>query len=76
MPGLLVRNLEPVEIARLKKRARQAGRSLQEEALRILREGAGVDMDEARRLALQVQRQWKGRKFSNSARLIRQDRQR
>ena len=76
MSGLLIRNLEPVEIARLKKRARLSGRSLQEEALRILREGAGADLDEARRLALRVQRQFKGRKFPDSARLIRADRER
>ena len=76
MAGLLIRNLEPVEIARLKKRARRSGRSLQEEAVRILREGAGVDMDEARRLACSIQKRFRGRKFPDSARLIRADRER
>lgn len=76
MPQMLVRDLDPHTIERLKVRAKQHGRSLQGEVKVILEEAAILSMVEARAIAEQWQKRLKGRKFSDSARLIREDRKR
>lgn len=76
MPQLLIRNLEPETIERLKARAKRHNRSLQGEAKSILEESAKVSMTEARALADKWHKRLAGRKFSDSADLIREDRDR
>ena len=61
---------------RLKSRARQHGRSLQGEVKAILEEATPMTMNEARAVSEKWQRYFKGRKFSDSAKLIREDRER
>jgi len=78
MAQVLVRNLNDKVVARLKKRAKTRGRSLQAEVKTILEEAAkDVPEDfwkEADRIRKQLGRS--GRKFSDSAALIRDDRDR
>ncbi len=76
MAQMLVRNLTDNVVARLKKRAKTRGRSLQAEVKTILEEAAkDVPEDfwkEADRIREQLKRS--GRKFSDSTALIREDR--
>jgi antitoxin FitA len=76
MAQLLVRDLEPEVIERLKSRARQHGRSLQGEVKSILEAAAPLSMDEARRIAERWQQRLAGRISGDSADLIREDRER
>ena len=76
MAQILVRGLEQTIVNRLKKRAKRDGRSLQSEVKFILEQAAQIDMDSALKLANSIRRKFKGRKFSNSADLIREDRDR
>ena len=77
MAQILVRNLEPEVIERLKKRAVSNGRSLQAEVAQILRQAAATKtMAEARVAAEALQRTFAGRSFPDSAELIREDRDR
>lgn len=75
MPQMLVRDLEPKVVKRLKERARSNGRSLQKEVRAIL-EGAAetYTMAEAKRVSGRWQERFAGRKFSDSSELIREDR--
>jgi plasmid stability protein len=64
-------------VNRLKERAKINGRSLQQEAREILERGAAtLTMEEAGRLSGRWHRRLGGRSFSDSARLIREDRER
>jgi plasmid stability protein len=78
MAQVLVRNLDDKVVARLKKRAKNRGRSLQAEVKTILEEAAkdvpGDFWKEADRIREQLKRS--GRKFSDSAALIRENRDR
>jgi len=76
MAQILVRELPSRVVARLKKRAKCNGRSLQSEVKMILEDAARTDVGEAWRIADQIRAQFKGRKFPNSADLIREDRAR
>jgi plasmid stability protein len=74
---ILVRNLEPEVVERLKARAERNGRSLQAEVAQILRQAARTkSMAEARAAAEEIQRRFAGRTFPDSAELIREDRER
>jgi antitoxin FitA len=75
MPSILVRGLDPKTIRRLKERGRLNGRSLQQEVKEILERAAGMlTMNEARRLSERWRHRLGGRSFSDSVRLIREDR--
>ena len=77
MAQLLVRDLDIETINRLKERAKLYHRSLQGEAKLILEEAAGrITMEEARGVAEKWQRKLKGRFFSDSVSLLREDRDR
>ncbi|MGD9894378.1 MAG: Arc family DNA-binding protein [Dehalococcoidia bacterium] len=77
MAQILVRNLEPEVVERLKQRAQSHGRSLQAEVAAILREESQKkSMEEARAEAERIRRGFGGRRFSDSAELIREDRER
>jgi plasmid stability protein len=75
MPQILVRGLDEKTVRRLKERARTSGRSLQQEVKEILEHAATMlTMPEARRLADTWCRRLTGRSFSDSAKLVREDR--
>ncbi len=79
MAQILVRNLDKELVERLKKRAREDGRSLQAEVKFILEQVAKeprVDMETARKISENFRRRFKGRKFPDSGELIREDRRR
>jgi len=76
MAQVLVRNLDDMVVARLKKRAQQRGRSLQTEVKEILEQAAGPDPAELRRHVERVRRMFAGKRFGDSAALIREDRAR
>lgn len=76
MAQLLVRNLDPKIIENLKERARQNNRSLQGEAKALLEEAFPISA----RDALEISKQWHsrlaGKIRGDSARMVREDRQR
>lgn len=75
MADILVRGLNPEALKRLKARAKQHGRSLQSEARMVLENAAGASIDEV----MEAARAWRnklGRRFDDSAALIREDRDR
>lgn len=74
MAQLLVRQLNDKVVARLKKRAKEHGRSLQSEVKMILEE-AEPDYERAwKRIdSLRLRLKRSGRKFGNSADIIRKD---
>ena len=76
MADVLVRNVEKSIIERLKRRARLHGRSLQRELKQILEDAAPVTDEEASRIAEAWRRRFGDRTFSDSADLIRADRDR
>ncbi len=77
MPQMLVRDLDPEVVERLKARARAHGRSLQKEVKSILEEAAAtLSMGEAAEAAELWQRRLAGREHSDSAELVREDRER
>lgn len=76
MTELLVRDLNPEVVARLEVRARSHGRSLEAEAKEILEAAAPLPVEEAYRIALESQRRFAGRMTSDSAELLREDRER
>ena len=76
MAQVLVRNLDPAVVERLKSRALGHGRSLQAEVKRILEQAAGVGAEDARALAARIRRRLAGRRHSDSAALVAEDRRR
>jgi plasmid stability protein len=77
MANLLVRDLDPETVARLKARASAHKRSLNREVQLVLEAAAAArTMAEARAAAEAVRRQFAGRTFSDSADLVREDRER
>ena len=75
MAQLLVRDLDPAVVARLKEKARQNQRSLQGEVNAILEEAAArATRDEALAMIDEWQRKWGDRVFSDSTQMIREDR--
>jgi antitoxin FitA len=72
---ILIRGLNDQAMKRLKTRAKRHGRSLQGEARTVLENAAGQSVAEV----LVTARQWRkklGRRFDDSAELIRKDRAR
>ena len=77
MAQVLVRQLNKKVVDRLKKRAREHGRSLQSEVKTILEEAVPDYEGAWKRIELiRTRLQRSGRKFSDSADLIREDRDR
>jgi plasmid stability protein len=76
MAQIIVRNLDDAVVERLKARARDNDRSLEAEVRHILEQSAKVDLAQARQIALNIRERLKGRKFSDVAELIREDRDR
>ncbi len=76
MPQLLVRDLDLGTIARLKASARQHGRSLQGEVKAILQEATTFSIAQAQKVSEQWHRRLGGGAYSDSAGVIREDRER
>lgn len=77
MPDVLVRDIEENVLARLKDRAKQNGRSLQKE-LKLLFQSLAAQSDylSDEETALKIKDALRGREFSDSAVLLREDRNR
>lgn len=75
MAQLLVRDVDPKVVAKLKRRARENQRSLQAEVKRIL-EAEVYSMAEARAAADRIRKSLEGRHHTDSVRLLREDRDR
>lgn len=75
MADLLIRNLDPEVLERLKRRAKASGRSLQSETKGILEQAAGRTLDEALAVA-GVWRKKLGKRSTDSAEALREDRDR
>ena len=76
MTQLLVRDLQVETVQRLKVHAQRRGRSLQGELEAILEAAAGYSPEEARAVSQAWQARLAGREFSDSAEMIREDRER
>jgi plasmid stability protein len=76
MAQLLIRDMQDETVQRLKARAKRHGRSLQGEVRAILEAAAGYSMQEAHAVSEAWAARLTGREFSDSAELIREDRQR
>ena len=79
MAQILVRNLAPETVEKLKENAKRNGRSLQAEAKMILERETPLpklDHEEALRLCDEIRSRFEGRKFTDSVELIREDRDR
>ena len=76
MSQLLVRDLDPGTVERLKLRAQRHGRSLQGEAKAILQAAATFTMEEAGSVTEGWQHKLAGSVYRDSAVVIREDRER
>ena len=76
MAHILVRDVGYETLEQLKARAKQHGRSLQGEVKVILIEATDLSLREARTVAVRWHKRLAGRKLSDSAMLIREDRRR
>jgi plasmid stability protein len=75
MPNVLIRDIDPAALERLKARAKSRGRSLQAEMKEILETAAGFDMERFRRIAAESRAETAGRIQTDSADLIREGRE-
>ena len=76
MAQVLVRDLDPEVLERLKSRARLHGRSLQGELKVILEAAAVFSMSEAREVSERWRQRLAGQMTSDSSDLLREDRER
>lgn len=76
MAQLLIRNLDQKTVDRLKERARRHRRSLEGEVRVILEKEAAAGARDAWLLADRIRASFAGRRFSDSAALVREDRDR
>lgn len=74
MPNVLVRDVENSLLEKLKSSAKQNGRSLQNEVLFIIREFVNVAPLSDSEVADKIKDALRGRAFSDSADLLREDR--
>lgn len=74
LPDVLIRNLDPELLASLKAAAKMRGRSLQAEIHDILRRAGAQDMAGTRRLSAQWLKRLGRSAHTDSAALIREDR--
>lgn len=75
MAQVLIRNLDDLTVSTLKQQAKKHGRSLSAEVRTILQHAATATDDWALQIA-RVRALFEGRQFSDSADLIREDRER
>lgn len=75
---VLIRNIDEEILEKLKKKAAANNRSLQEELKELLENHAGPDIEEVRNMVREELKKYRkaGRKFSDSTKDIREDRER
>lgn len=76
LASVLIRDLDERTIERLKTRASRNGRSLQAELRMLVERAAAVDVLESREIAARIRKKLGGRKHSDSAALLADDRRR
>ena len=76
MGDILIRNLDEQTLKRLKAQAKRHGRSLQSEVRLLVKRAAGADVDQIAAMFDGWRKRFRGRRFSDSVRLIRDDRKR
>ena len=76
MPNVLVRDVEETVLEKLKEQAQRNGRSLQTEMLSILNIFAGYNSLSDEQTAAVIKDSLRGRVFSDSSELLREDRSR
>ena len=76
MAQVLVRDVDAGVLERLKAQAKRHGRSLHGEVKVILIEATDLSLREANRVSTQLRKRLAGHAFSDSAGLIREDRNR
>ncbi len=78
MPGILIRDIPEKLYNKLKKRARDNNRSLQQELKIILTEAVSHNIENSIKLAANIRKELEEKKahFSDSAELISEDRKR
>ena len=76
MAQVLIRDLQPATVSRLKERAKRRGRSLQAELKDLLEAASRQSAIEARALADRVRLRLAGRHHSDSVELLAKDRAR
>lgn len=76
MPDVLVRDVEERVLSKLKSRARKNGRSLQSELLQVFTALTESDSLSDEKTADKIRNALRGRKHSDSAELLREDRRR
>ena len=76
MTDVLVRDLDPGALDRLKRRASQNGRSLQGELKSILESAARPVASDPKKLAASLRKRLAGRSHSDSSLLVEEDRTR
>ena len=76
MAQIVVRHLDEETVDLLKERAQENGRSLQAEVKSILEGAVRIRTEDFRAAAAKIRERFKGRTFSDSAELIREDRER
>ena len=74
MAQVLVRDLEKTTVDALKRRARRQRRSLQAEMKEILEEAAATERFDVESELARVRALFEGRRFTDSAALVREDR--
>ncbi|WP_422879836.1 FitA-like ribbon-helix-helix domain-containing protein [Neomoorella humiferrea] len=78
LPDVLIRNVSKEVLATLKQRAAAKGRSLQVELHKILEEAAGENDLDGVKMAADIRKKLlaRGKSYSDSVELIREDRER
>ena len=76
MPSVLVRDVEASLLEKLKVRAKQNGRSLQGEVLFMMRQFVNAEPLPDAEVADKIKDALRGRSFSDSAELLREERKR
>lgn len=76
MPDVLVRDVDAATLSKLKDRAKKNGRSLQNEIIRVITSVTGGEGLSDKETAARIRKLFRGRSFSDSAQMLREDRRR
>ncbi|MEK7793154.1 MAG: hypothetical protein AAB353_01420 [Candidatus Hydrogenedentota bacterium] len=74
MAQILIRDLDVTLVKRLKERAQENGRSLQAEVKEIIERAARVNEVSANVLVARIRRETRGKEWTDSVELLREDR--
>jgi len=76
MPNILIRDVSQKTVSRLKEKAKQHNRSLQGEVKQIIEDNVKMSMKDALQHARKIRASFGEKTFSDSAELLREDRER